>query len=200
LIYWLGWLFFRAVLRLYGRWQVFGAENVPLRGPVLLAANHLSFADPPTVGAGLRRKAWFMGKEELFRSAPLRWLLGKWHAFPVRRGSGDLAALKRAMRLLNRGEALVIFPEGTRQTSGELGEPEMGVGMIAIRSGAPVVPVLIRGTDRMLPKGARWLRFARVRVVYGQPLVFPPPPGKPGHEDYAAAAHEIMRAIGQLAG
>jgi 1-acyl-sn-glycerol-3-phosphate acyltransferase len=198
-IYWLGWVCFRALLRLFGRWQVIGEENVPRTGPVLLAANHLSFADPPVVGAGLHRKAWFMGKEEIFRP-PLTWLLRKWQAFPVRRGSADLAAMKRSLQILARGEALVMFPEGARQTSGELGEAEIGVGMIAVRSGAPTVPVLIQGTDRLLPKGTGLPRPARVTLRFGPPVVFKPAGAKPTREDYTTAAREIMHAIGRLSG
>jgi 1-acyl-sn-glycerol-3-phosphate acyltransferase len=198
-IYWIGWFCFRVLLRLFGRWQVIGEENVPRTGPVILAANHVSFADPPTVGAGIHRKAWFMAKEELFRP-PLTWLLRKWRAFPVRRGSGDLAALKKSLQILAAGEALVMFPEGTRQTSGELGEAEMGVGMIAVRSGAPTVPVFLQGTEKLLPKGAGLVRPARVTVRYGPPITFEPQSGKPTREDYTAAAHEIMAAIARLAG
>jgi 1-acyl-sn-glycerol-3-phosphate acyltransferase len=149
------------------------------------------------VGACIRRKAWYMGKEELFRW-PIRWLLRGMQAFPVRRGSGDLAALKKSLGVLAAGEALVIFPEGTRHTSGELGEAELGVGMIAVRSGAPVVPVFIRGTDRLLPKGG-FLRFAPVTIHYGEPITFRPAAGKATREEYTAAAQEIMRAIARLA-
>jgi 1-acyl-sn-glycerol-3-phosphate acyltransferase len=198
-IYWLGWLFFRMLLRIFGRWQATGAENVPMTGPVILAANHVSLADPPTVGAAFRRKAWFMAKEELFRTPLMRWLLPRWQAFPVQRGAGDLAALKKALQVLAAGEPLVIFPEGTRREAGSPGEAELGVGMIALRSRAPVVPVFISGTEKMLPRGG-CLRFAHVRVRYGKPLTFPAPDRKPDRNDYAAAADAIMRAILALRG
>lgn len=198
MMYWIAWYLFRFVLRFFGRWQVVGAGEVPLTGPVILASNHVSFLDPPTVGAGVRRRMWFMGKDELFRLAPVRWLFTQWQAFPVRRGSGDRAALKRSLDMLAKGEALVIFPEGTRQEGGELGEAELGVGMIAIRSGAPVVPVLIRGTDQVLPRGAWYPRFGRVRIRYGAPRVYQAAGAKPGREDYAAAAADIMQAIARL--
>jgi 1-acyl-sn-glycerol-3-phosphate acyltransferase len=194
MIYWLAWHVFRLLLRVFGRWQVTGAENVPMTGPVILAANHLSFADPPTVGAGIRRKAWFMGKEELFRSPFLRWLFGKWQAFPVRRGTGDLGALKKALQVLAAGDPLVIFPEGTRHRAGEPGGAELGVGMLALRSGAPVIPVFLSGTDKMLPRSG-FLHFAKVRVRYGAPITFPACARKPDRNDYAEAADEVMRAI-----
>ena len=107
-----------------------------------------------------------MAKEELFRTPLMRWLLPRWQAFPVQRGAGDLAALKKALQVLAAGEPLVIFPEGTRREAGSPGEAELGVGMIALRSRAPVVPVFISGTEKMLPRGG-CLRFAHVRVRYG---------------------------------
>src|SRR5947209_285699 len=162
MIYRLTWFVVRLLLRVFGRWQVTGAENVPASGPVILAANHLSFADPPTVGAGLRRKAWYMGKDELFRRPFLRWLFGQMQAFPVRRGTGDLAAMKKSLQVLAAGEALVLFPEGTRHQAGAPGDAEIGVGMLALRSGAPVVPVFLSGTDKLIPRRG-FLHFARVR-------------------------------------
>lgn len=194
MIYWLTWIFVRLLLRVFGRWQVTGAENVPASGPVILAANHLSFADPPTVGAGLRRKAWYMGKDDLFQQPFLRWLFGQMQAFPVRRGTGDLAAMKKCLQVLAAGEALVLFPEGTRHPAGAPGEAEIGVGMLALRSGAPVVPVFLSGTEKMLPRSGV-LHFARVRVRYGKPITFPPGAQKPDRNDYAAAADAIMQAI-----
>lgn len=199
MIYWLGWFTFRVLLALLGRYRVTGTEQVPASGAAILAANHLSFADPPVVGAGFRRKAWFMAKEELFRSRPLVWLLNKWQAFPVRRGASDMTALKKSLQILANGELLIIFPEGTRQTGGQLGEPELGVGMLAVRSGAPVVPVYITGSDRLLPKGSALLHTARVRVRYGPPSVYRAAGARPAREDYQAAADGIMRAIAELA-
>lgn len=199
MIYWIGWGVFRALLVVLGHLKIVGAENVPASGAVLVAANHISIADPPAVGVCLRRPGWFMGKEELFRSPPLRWLCRSLHAFPVRRGKSDLSAVKKSLAILARGEVLVMFPEGTRQPVGQLGQPETGVGMIALRSKAPVVPVHISGTDRLLPKGSARLHRAQVTLRFGPPLRWPESGQKPGHDEYQAAAEAIMKAIGDLA-
>lgn len=192
-------VFFRIFFRVLGRWDVTGVENVPTTGPVIIAANHLSMADPPLVGCSLPRKAWFMAKEELFHPA-VGWFLRAMRAFPVKRGEPDMQALKKSLKLLASGEILMIFPEGTRQPSGHLGEPELGVGMIALRSKAPVIPVRLSGTDRLLPPGKPFPRPARVTIRYGKPIEFSVDPARPARENYTAAAREIMAAIGRLPG
>ena len=198
MIYRLMWLLCRAALRILLRFRVTDPKNVPAEGPVILASNHLSILDPPVVGTGIWRPCTFMAKEELFRNPLFGWFIRKLRAFPVRRGAGDRAALKKALELLEEGHVLAMFPEGTRSETGELKEPEMGVGMIACRTGAPVVPVYLSGTNRVLPKGGG-LRLARVTVRYGKPLCFAAPEGtKPGREEYEAASRAIMAAIAEL--
>jgi 1-acyl-sn-glycerol-3-phosphate acyltransferase len=197
-IYWLARALVRIFFRVVGSWQIEGRENVPAKGALLLAPNHLSFLDPPLVGCALKRSAWFMAKAELFHVPVFKWLIPKLHAYPVQRGSGDRAALKHTLGLLAAGEAVTMFPEGTRSQTGELGEPELGIGMIALRSGAPIVPMAIAGTDDMLPRGAHFLKRARVRVRFGKPIPIPAPEGKPGREEYAAVAKSVMDAIRAL--
>lgn len=198
MIYYLARALVRVFFRVVGSWRIEGRENVPAEGGLILAPNHLSFLDPPLVGCALQRPAWFMAKAELFQVPVFKWLLPGLHAFPVQRGSGDRAALKHTLELLAAGEAVTMFPEGTRSQTGELGEPELGIGMIALRSGAPILPMAIAGTDVMLPRGARFLRRARVRVRFGKPISIPAPEGKPGREEYAAVARRIMDAIRAL--
>ncbi|MCR4399974.1 MAG: lysophospholipid acyltransferase family protein [Syntrophomonadaceae bacterium] len=150
------------------RWRVEGEEHIPRTGPVILAANHLSNWDPILVGAACSRPVHFMAKEEMFRSRWLAWLLTRIHAFPVRRGSADRRALRTALDRLAQGEVLGIFPEGTRSKTGELARPQPGIAMLALRSGAPVVPVACIGSDRVLPLG--WKRPLLVRV--GEPICY----------------------------
>ena len=147
-------------------------HNVPETGGVILAPNHISYADPPAVGCGLRRQVHCMAKEELFRFP-----LGVWMravgAFPVRRGPADRKALKRAIQLLKEGRTVCIFPEGTRSPDGRLQAPELGISLVALRSRAPVVPVAVIGSDKVLPPHTLRPRRHRIRIVYGRPLTFP---------------------------
>jgi 1-acyl-sn-glycerol-3-phosphate acyltransferase len=165
---------------------------------LIIASNHISSFDPPVVGTGFWRPGVYMAKEELFRNPLIGWFIRSIRAFPVKRGAPDRASLKFALDALAQGEALVIFPEGTRSENGELQVAEVGVGMIAYRSGAPVVPAWVHGTDRALPKHGR-PGFARFTVAYGKPLHFEAPEGvRPGRADYEAAANRIMEAIAEL--
>ncbi|MBU4240530.1 MAG: 1-acyl-sn-glycerol-3-phosphate acyltransferase [Actinobacteria bacterium] len=131
------------------RLEVEGRENVPGRGPVILASNHSSLLDPPVVGVGCPRRVHFMAKEELFSSRPLGALLGSLGGFPVARGTADRGALRTARRLLDGGEVLGIFPEGKRGR-GSLGEGEAGTAWLSVVTGSPVVPVAVIGTAGVL--------------------------------------------------
>ncbi len=198
MIYCLVWWVLRALFRLVFRWQVVGSERVPAHGALLLASNHVSHLDPPVVAVGMRRPAAFMAKEELFSHRALGWFFRQLNAFPVRRGEADRAALRHSFQVLEEGGALVLFPEGTRSEDGEFKAPEPGIGLLAYRSGAPVVPVYIHGTRDALPRGGG-LRLARFSVTYGDPISFRLPEGqKPRPDDYAAAARQIMSAIADL--
>jgi 1-acyl-sn-glycerol-3-phosphate acyltransferase len=177
MIYWFMRALFIVFFRVLGHWEVRGHEHVPPEGSVLIAPNHLSFLDPPLIGCALRRPGWFMAKAELFHIPGFAWLIRGMHAYPVRRDRVDRAALKRTLEYLKEGQIVCVFPEGTRSATGELGPIELGIGMLALRSGAPIVPVGIRGTDRMLPRDAKWVRPAKIRVQFGPPLAVPPAPG-----------------------
>ena len=187
-----------ALMRLYFRIEARGAEHVPLVGPVLLVANHVSLLDPPIIGGMSRRPLSFMAKEELFRVPLFGWLIRNLNARPVRRDNADPRALKDALKVLHAGEALLVFPEGTRGPEGAVREAKPGAGLLAVMSGAAVVPVYIQGTGRALPRGRLWPRPAKVIVRFGPPLSFKAPPSDGRREHYRAAAGEMMRAIAQL--
>jgi 1-acyl-sn-glycerol-3-phosphate acyltransferase len=194
--YWIMRALFTLFFRCFGSWEVCGHENVPEKGAVLITPNHLSFLDPPLVGCALRRPGWFMAKGELFDIPGLRWLIRGMHAYPVKRGVPDRASLKRTLAYLKSGEIVCVFPEGTRSVNGELGPVEIGVGMLALKSGAIVVPVGIRGTDRMLPRDAKRLYRAKIRIRFGAPLCLPAPAeGTLEREAYQAAADRVREAI-----
>src|SRR5919108_726079 len=147
-----------------------GRENIPARGPLILAPNHRSLLDIPVAAATTKRKVWFMAKEELFASKLSARILGRLGAFPVRRGRPDRAPLQRALKLLADGEVVGIFPEGTRRPMARFEELEEGFAYVALRSGAPVVPVAISGTEAVFPPGGKLPRLVKVRVAVGEPF------------------------------
>jgi 1-acyl-sn-glycerol-3-phosphate acyltransferase len=157
----------RVLLRGLLRMEIVGTENIPQVGAVILAANHRSLIDIPVAVMPTKRKVWFIAKEELFRSkvsgAALRALGG----FPVRRGKPDRTALTRALKILESGEILGIFPEGTRTPEARFQELEEGFAYIALKSGAPIVPVAISGTESVFPRDRKLPRLAKIRVLVG---------------------------------
>jgi 1-acyl-sn-glycerol-3-phosphate acyltransferase len=185
----------RVILRLCFRQRAVGVEHVPAVGPVLLAANHVSFLDPPAIGAPVGRQLHYLAKQELFGMPLVGGLIRRLNAHPVAREQADAAALRLALSLLKAGHALLVFPEGTRGTEGALGEGRAGVGMLAALAGVPVVPVFVEGTGRALPRGASFPRPARITVAYGPPLTFERQRGK---QRYQAVSDAIMAAIARL--
>ena len=194
------WLM-RAMTRTYlvGLFEVIGADNVPRRGPVIVSPNHSANLDPPMVPAFLPRSdSWSMAKSEYFKGGFITWVFRQYHAFPVVRHTADRTALRRAFDILASGQAMIIYPEGTRVESGLLAMPEPGAGFIAQRAACPVVPVGLTGTRECLPKAARWPRRTRVSITFGKPFVVlkKRPDGTRVTREEAADA--IMLAIAEL--
>jgi 1-acyl-sn-glycerol-3-phosphate acyltransferase len=170
-LYWLVRAVLQPFFHCYFRLTRLGREHVPAHGPVIFAANHRSFLDPFVIGCLTRRPVYYVAKKELFRRPLQAWCLASLGAFPVDRGAGDSDMLSTARRILDRGDAVVIFPEGTRTRPGSLGRPRRGVGRLALESGAPVVPVAVIGTER-IRRGWR-IRPHKVRMRVGRALTFP---------------------------
>jgi 1-acyl-sn-glycerol-3-phosphate acyltransferase len=188
----------RAAFRLLFRLRAVGTERVPRRGPLLVAANHQSVLDPPLVGAMTPRPLWFMAKAELFRIPLFGPFIARLNARPVRRDGADPAALRTALRVLADGGAVLVFPEGTRGSEGRLGPAKAGAGMLAVMSGATVVPAYITGSGRAWPRGRRLPRPGRVAVFFGPPLRFARREGAGRKESYEAASRAMMAAIARL--
>lgn len=160
------------ILIIWTRKQVVGLENVPRQGPLILASNHVNLLDPPLLAVLMLRRIVYMGKIELWRTpiiGPLYTLAG---FIPVRRFEGDLAALRKAEETLRQNQVLGMFPEGTRSGKPGLGKGQPGTAIIALRSGAPIVPVAVAGTEGVaVPRSL--FRLTRVRVVFGKPFELP---------------------------
>ncbi len=195
--YYVAKLLVRMLLLLLTRWRVTGIENVPSQGPVLVVANHLNLADPPLLFVSLGRKVVFMAKEELFRSRFIGYFIRGLGAFPVHRGQLDRKALRQADQLLANGMALVTFPEGTRSKNAQLQPAFPGSALIALRSGVPILPVGITGTERI--KGVAWLlRRPQVTVNIGHPFHLPPASSKLTKVELAELTNYIMGRIAEL--
>jgi 1-acyl-sn-glycerol-3-phosphate acyltransferase len=167
-----GWAVFRAFFAVYFRWRVYGARRVPKAGAVILAANHSSFIDPPLVGAGLSRTVIMLARRSLFRFPGLGRLLRLWHAVPVDPVGGAAMSLKTILGRLADGNAVLIFPEGTRSFDGRLQPGRAGLGLIVAKSSAPVVPVRIWGSHEAYGRRALLPLPRRVRLKYGRPIQF----------------------------
>jgi 1-acyl-sn-glycerol-3-phosphate acyltransferase len=179
------------------RTRAIGVENVPKTGPLILAPNHFSQMDHFFAGVYLRRQVRFMAKSQLFGPPVLTYVYKHGGVFPIRRGHKDDEAFKTAFTILDRGEMLLIYIEGGRSRSGELGEPKRGVGQLALESGAPVVPVAIHGSAGV----RRWkrFRFPKVTVQFGEPLSFPTEQS-PSRERQLEVAAEVFDKVREMYG
>ncbi|MCF7838775.1 MAG: 1-acyl-sn-glycerol-3-phosphate acyltransferase [Candidatus Marinimicrobia bacterium] len=194
------WLVRRAARTWLGV-SVTGRAHLPAQGPYIVAANHVSFLDPPILGAELAPiTIRFMARDTLMGNRFLRWLFRRLLCVPLDRTRGDLAALRRALDTLAQGGILGLFPEGTRSPDGALQPAKGGIGFLVAKAGVPVVPAYLDGTYQALPKGRRWPRRHPVTVRFGPPIT----PADisalgAGKTLYPAAAELIMQRIAALA-
>lgn len=185
----------RGLLRLFCGLRYEGAEHVPLEGGCLLAANHKSYLDPPTLGSGLRREIRYFAKRELFGVPILGFFVRAYGSIPVDRGAFDRRQLATALEVLQGGDALLVFPEGTRIRHRGYGDAKVGVAMLAIKAGVPVIPVHLSGTWE-----PRRSLFRRIPIIvrYGPPLRFAREDGEARRERYAEVTQTVMDAIRAL--
>ena len=187
----------KAFFLLFTRCHVNGRDNIPGSGPVLIVANHLSNTDPPLLGVCLLRAVKFMAKSELFRKPFFAYILYGYGAFPVRRGQLDRQALRLSYQSLTDGSTLVMFPEGTRSLDAKLQPALPGPALIAMRSGVPLLPIGITGTEKI--KGLAWLlRRPKIVVNIGRPFYLPQTDGHVSKEGLAEAVTVMMCHIAEL--
>ncbi len=180
------------------RWRVEGKENVPRKGPLIIVANHMTYVDPPLLGASVPRRITFMAKQELFRPSLMGIVVRAYGAFPIRRDKLDREALRHAFGLLNKGQVLGMFPEGKRSFPCHLQEMQPGTAFIAARSGVPIVPVGISGSEQV--KGLGFIaRRPRITVRIGRSFILPSGDNnrlnRPGLNQHSSL---IMKRIAEL--
>jgi 1-acyl-sn-glycerol-3-phosphate acyltransferase len=196
-----GWIydFARVILTLptilIYRARAIRIENVPTSGPVIVTPNHFSQWDHFFSAVYLGRKVQFMAKSQLFTNPFIKWVFYNGGVFPVRRGHHDEEAFKSAHTILGRGGAVLMYAEGGRSRTGDLGQPKRGVGKLALESGAPVIPVAIHGSAYV--RGWRRLRFPKVTIQYGEPLVFPVKE-HPTHEEQQEVANKVFDEVRKM--
>ncbi|WP_314666318.1 lysophospholipid acyltransferase family protein [uncultured Selenomonas sp.] len=184
---------FRLFFYIVFRTRVYGRENIPAEGAVILAANHASNIDPPFMASLIDRPVSYMAKIELFENPIFGAAIRRCHAFPVKRGESDRGAIKTAVTVLKEGRVLGLFPEGTRSKTGELQKAEAGIALIAAMTGAPIVPVAILNTHRIFSNGGL---IPQLRIMYGEPITFDG--DRKSKEALDAFSAEIMAYIARM--
>ncbi|MDD3374860.1 MAG: lysophospholipid acyltransferase family protein [Candidatus Omnitrophica bacterium] len=193
MIYWVAhllfWILFKSLLLL----KAFEAKKIPQKGGYIIASNHLSNLDPMILGVASGRKLSYFAKSSLFKDKFSSFFLSQFGAFPVRRGLADPRSIKEALRRLRKGQGLVMFPQGGRQTSTiNLENIKPGVGMIAAKAGVPIIPAYISGSDKAMAPKSKLIKPAKVTVYFGSPIY------TKDNESYQQIADVVMRAIQSL--
>jgi 1-acyl-sn-glycerol-3-phosphate acyltransferase len=192
--YLLGYSLSKAIAKTFFNYRVIGAENMIEEGPCIIAANHCSYLDPPLVGVACKRAIHYLARKSLLDIPVLGPILPELNVIPVDQKNADRSALMGAIRVVRNGGAVLIFPEGTRSHDGKLQPAQPGIGMIAAKTGAPVVPVRISGSYDAFPKGARVPQSAPVKVEISRAIQM----GERDLEDrkvYQDLADQYLRAV-----
>lgn len=171
-VYRLVWLMAKLAYILYFRRRVFNAERVPKQGPVILASTHASFLDPPAVGTAVYRPCNYLARASLFKNPLFGWFLGALGSVPVDRDGGSASGLRTILDQLAQGYPVILFPEGTRSPDGQLQKGRTGIGLMVLKSGAPVVPVRLFGTFEAWGRQVRFPRPRRFDIKFGSIMRF----------------------------
>lgn len=170
--YTIAWLIFRLAYRFYCDRKIYHAERVPLVGPLILAGNHASFIDPPLIGGSIYRPISYFGRESLFRYPGIGALLRSWNSVPLDRSGKNPRGMKVVIDRVKKGAGIVLFPEGTRTLDGKLQPGKFGIGLVVIKTDAPVVPVRVFGTFEAFGKQVTFPRPHPIAVKYDFPMMF----------------------------
>jgi len=182
---------------MFHRPRIEGRENVP-SGGCLIVSNHVSFMDPTTVGWAVAREIYYLGRKSLFKPPFWSWFLPICNVLPIDRDGHDIAGLRRIIKMLKEGHAVLLFPEGTRSDDGTIQPAEPGAGLVALKAGVPILPVRVFGTYESLSRHMKGLHFHPIRVVIGKPYLPTIPEGKREKECYGQVAQEMMDRISAL--
>ena len=192
------WLVVSPAIHLAFRCKIYGAEKVPMKGPMIVVCNHASDFDPPLISNCVRRPVAYMSKEELFKNPIFSRLIRWYGAYPVKRGKADRAAIRGAQKASEDGWAVGLFLEGTRTADGLIHHPKLGAAMIAKKLQAPILPVCLWGTHKILGKGQKHPHLAPLTVRIGD-LIEPPPPDS-DRDTLSALTQHCTQVINDLHG
>ena len=197
--YWIGYHLSQLAGRLFFRFRVIHRERMIQSGPVILAMNHQSYLDPALAGTTCDRAIYFLARRTLLDVPLLGWVLPKLNVIPVNQEAVDRSAIKAVIRVLQAGNGVLLFPEGSRTLDGNLQPAEPGLGLVIAKTLAPVVPMRIFGAHEALRRGGGRLRFVPITVVIGEPIFFSATDLEPGGKNlYTRLSERVMKAIAAL--
>lgn len=197
--YWLSYRIFGLLARAFFNHRVIGRENLSLPGGAMIAGNHASFVDPPFIGIAFDEQIYYLARKTLFDHPIAGAILRSWNAIPVDQERPDVTSLKTVIRRLREGKKVLVFPEGERSFDGKFLPGLPGIGLIAAKSGVPVVPVRLFGTHDALPRGGKMIHPAEITLVCGKPWICDPSSyGCEGKDLYQRISDDIMQQISAL--
>jgi len=191
---------FIVLLKVIASFRVYGRENLPAKGPFIIVSNHASYVDPGVIAIACDGyRISFMAKKELFKSRRWRWWFEATDCIPADRFARDSGPLKTAIKKLKSGKIVGIFPEGTRSPDGKMQKAEPGIGFLAEKTGAPIIPLYLSGTDSVLPRGGRWIRMHPVTARIGEAIKIDLSDAiRDKKKRYFSIGEKVMQAIKEL--
>ncbi len=197
MLYYIGRLIFFVLFKTLFGLKVYGKENIPKSGGFIIASNHESNLDPEIIGVSIPRVISFMAKEEFFRNKIFGWLLRRVNAFGIKREGADISSIKEAIKRLNHGYGLLLFPQGGRRSLVSSDEIKGGVGFLACKADVKVVPAFILGSGDVLPKGKRIPALKMISVFFAPPMAYR---DYKGYADFSSAVMSAIEALGRASG